>query len=67
MSSHNYEVIVANIGRVYDGKNAFDATVCYNTYVGKSKRQEGRAADESVTLLKDGEIIKEHFGAEQND
>ena len=53
-----WEVIVGNIGYVYEDYNAFWANSCFNTYVGQSKRNEGRAAGESVTLMCDGEIMK---------
>jgi hypothetical protein len=59
---HGYQVIVGNIGTVYSGGNKFQAITKYNTYVGQSKRGYGRAADESVTLMADGEPIREHFG-----
>lgn len=54
------EVIVGNIGTVYRGANRFDATVIYNRYVGASKRGEGRAAGESVTMTREDDIIQEH-------
>lgn len=56
-----YQVIVGNIGTVYDGDNGFEADKRYNTYVGRSRRGEGRCAYEPVTLMKDGEPHKEHF------
>ena len=58
-----YEVIVGNIGKVYEGSNGFDAIVAYNIYVGKSKRNEGRCAGESVALWLNNEPIKEFYGA----
>jgi len=62
MSKPFYEVIVQNIGKVYEGSNGFEANTEYQRYVGKSKRGEGRAAGEGVTLYKDGDILKEHIG-----
>ena len=56
---HNYEVIVGNIGTMPYAVAKL-AKECYNTYVTLSKKGEGRAAHEPVTLLKDGEIIEEH-------
>ena len=55
-----YEVIVGNIGCVYSGPDESAALQAYHTYVRDSKNQYGRAAGESVTLLEDGDIIKEH-------
>jgi hypothetical protein len=59
---HFYEVLVGNIGKTWEGSNGFQANVEYNQWVGKSKRGEGRAAGENITLWKDNEIIKEHEG-----
>lgn len=58
MSQH--EVIVSNIGTVYNGTNGFEATRQYNTYKGLSCQPFGKPSGESVTWLKDGEIHKEH-------
>ncbi len=55
-----YEVIVGNIGKVYNGDSAFDAYVMYNTYRGLSKRGQGRCANEPVTLFRDDEITAEY-------
>lgn len=59
----DHRVVVGNIGTVYEGTNGFEAKAAYNTYVGKSKREEGRAAGESVTHFIDEEINKEYIGA----
>lgn len=56
---HNYQVIVGNVGTM-EYSVAKLAKECYKTYVTLSKKGETRAANEPVTLLKDGEIIKEH-------
>lgn len=58
-----YEVIVGNIGIVYSGTDRSDAFHSYNSYVELSVDEVGRAAGESVTLMEDGEPIKEHEGA----
>lgn len=56
---HKYEVIVGNVGTMeYTSKKL--AYGCYKTYVTLSKNGETRAANEPVTLLKDGGIIEEH-------
>lgn len=62
-----FEVIVGNIGAVYRGTNGFDATVAYNRYVGASKRGEGRAAGESVIMMRDCGIVREHEGDTNED
>jgi len=65
-STVHYEVIVGNIGKVFEGHNGFDAYVVFNTYVGKSKRGEGRVAGESVALWLNNEPVKEFYGAQVN-
>jgi hypothetical protein len=59
-----YQVIVGNIGTVYSGTNLRDARFHARSYVDQSKSNRGRAAGESVTVLKDGEIIEEYLGTE---
>lgn len=57
---HNYEVVVGNVGTMpYTNKKL--AMDCYKTYVTLSKNRETRAANEPVTLLKDGEILEEYI------
>jgi hypothetical protein len=61
---HTYEVIVGNIGRVWEGTNLIDAGRVYAEYVLKSKQGIGRAAGEDVSLWKDySSIIREHYGS----
>jgi hypothetical protein len=57
-----YEVIVSNIGKVWEGSNGFEARKTYNQYVALSKAGRGRAGGEDVSLWKDNEPIKEHYG-----
>jgi hypothetical protein len=59
-----YEVIVGNIGTVYDGDDLSEAERVYEEYVGQSKGGYGRAADEDVTLMGDGEPIQEYDAPE---
>ena len=59
---HRYEVIVGNIGTVYDGGSRRLADKNYAEYVQQSKSDYGRAAGESVTLMKDDDIAKEYVG-----
>jgi hypothetical protein len=65
-----WEVMVSNIGRVFEGTNGFEARATYNQYIRLSKAQYGRASGEGVTLWRDGEITAEyspHDDAERND
>lgn len=62
MIKHNYEVIVGNIGTVYQGNNGFEATKEYNQYVRLSKDNYGRAAGEDVTIIRDNDVYKEYYG-----
>ncbi len=57
-----FQVVVGNIGTVYDGPNGLEARVAFNQYVGHSRDGYGRAAGEPVTLWRDGEIEQEHMG-----
>ena len=66
MAKHKYQVVVGNIGTMdYTSKKL--AKDCYTTYVAISKNGEGRAANEPVTLLKDGEITEEYLPANTED
>ncbi len=60
-----YEVVVGNIGSVYSGNDLEEATKHYAEYVGQSRLGYGRAANEGVTLLANGEIKREHYGEVQ--
>jgi len=58
-----YEVIVGNIGSVYQGRSRTTALATYESYVEISKEHVGaRCYGEGVTLLLDGEIEQEHMG-----
>jgi hypothetical protein len=61
-AASTYEVIVGNIGTVYSGSNHLEATRTWASYVKDSKSGGGRADGESVTLMKNGEIEREHIG-----
>ena len=56
----NYEVIVGNIGKVYEGGFYQSALDEFKVYEGRSIAGDGKAAGEPVTLLKDGEIMREY-------
>ena len=58
-----YEVIVGNIGSVYQGRSRTEAIKTYRSYVRSSREHVGaRCYGEDVTLLLDGEIEQEHMG-----
>jgi hypothetical protein len=57
-----YQVIVGNIGTVYDDDDDQEALSIYIEYVKMSKDGYGRAGGEDVTLFEFGEPIEEHFG-----
>ena len=58
-----YEVIVGNIGSVYQGRSRTTALATYESYVEISKEHVGaRCYGEDVTLLLHGEIEQEHMG-----
>jgi hypothetical protein len=56
----HYEVIVGNLGKIYDGDSAEHALDDYYDYVKASRNQIGCVAGEAVTLMQDGEPIHEH-------
>jgi len=58
----NYEVIVGNVGTVFDGNDQEEAERAFNDYVRSSKTGRGRAGGESVVFLMNGEIVAEHEG-----
>jgi len=55
-----HEVIVGNVGTVYSGHDGHRANVAYATYLRLSKSGIGRAADEPVYHMVDGDIRHEH-------
>ena len=62
----HWQVIVGNIGTVYDGANGFTARQDYDAYVGLSRAPYGRASGESVVLFRGGEIELEHAATEES-
>ena len=56
-----YEVLVSNIGAVYNGADVVTAHNNFNYYVRASRVGFGRVSRESVTMLKNGEIVKEYI------
>jgi hypothetical protein len=62
----DYVVSVGNIGNI-SADNLLEARMMYNEYVEQSKSGVGRAGNEYVGLLKNGEPILEHFGTMNDD
>ena len=62
-TASTYEVNVGNIGNIACADEA-EANETFNEYVEQSKSGRGRAAGESVILMKDGEPVKEHEGTQ---
>lgn len=62
-----YQVIVGNIGTVYDGKGMIEANRTYGDYKRQSQSGIGRAGGESVTLMDNNEIKYEHLGEQDTD
>ena len=64
-----YEVLVGNIGKVWDSQSHDDsgdhdaAVGIYRSYVLLSQDNHGTAAGEEVTLWADGDIIEEFTGS----
>jgi hypothetical protein len=56
------QVIVGNIGTVYNGSVMKQANETYRSYVALSKLPVGRAAGEDVTMMVGGEPKKEFVG-----
>ena len=55
------EVIVGNVGTVESDVSLNVALKSYREYVKISKNNGGRAGDEEVTLMCDGEIMKDYI------
>ena len=63
----SFQVVVGNIGHVFDGSNYMQARAAYAEYVRQSKSGYGRAAGEPVTLFHKGEIKAEYFAPNTED
>lgn len=66
-ATHDYEVVVGNVGTVYRGRSIKKALKTFTDYVEASKSgapdgHAGRASGEDVTLFRDDDIYKEHVG-----
>ena len=58
---NKYQVVVGNVGTVYDGNNVREAMRVYRTYRVESMFGKGRASGEQVTLFEDGDIRRLHL------
>ena len=54
-----YQVVVGNIGTVYEGTDKDKAQANYDEYERQSMTGYGRAAGEPVCLMRDGDVIVE--------
>lgn len=59
--ANTYQLVVSNIG-CFNYTNKKQAISEYQEYVQASKSNIGLTSGEDVTLMKNDEIIKEHFG-----
>jgi hypothetical protein len=57
-----YQVIVGNIGTVYDGTSKVNALKDFEEYKEQSESGVGRAGGENVVLFENGEPIKQFTG-----
>lgn len=55
-----YEVIVGNVGTIYSGTDKELTEKRFDDYMRISQAGIGRAGNEPVTLMKDGEIYIEY-------
>ena len=62
-----YQVVVGNLGTVYDGADAETAYECFGEYCGLSEGKYGRCSGETVTLMCEGEIAEEFTPSNRDD
>ena len=60
MGMSKYEVVVGNVGTVYSGLDLARANSAFRVYMVDSQEGCGRAAYETVTLICDGEVVREY-------
>jgi hypothetical protein len=60
-----YQVVVANLGKVYHGRDYMEARALFDEYVTQSRANYGRVAAESVYLLCDEEV-EDEFNPNEN-
>ena len=64
--SNKYEVIVGNIGVVESTESKIQAYESFDAYVRVSTGAYGRASNEPVTMMCDGEICSEYTPVSQD-
>lgn len=64
IKTKTYQVVVGNIGRVYQGTSKHKAMDEYHSYLVQSI-DGGRVGGEPVTIFEDGEILQEYEGTLQ--
>ena len=67
ISMARYQVIVGNIGTVYDGDSVDEAERVYQEYKSQSQSKHGRAAGETVTLMECDELVAESTFVKEGD
>jgi len=55
---HRWQVIVTNVGIVYDGPDKRDAMAAWNSYKSDSAHGYGRAAKERVCVMCDDHVFR---------
>lgn len=63
---HKYQIIVGNIGTVYDGDSRIEAIQAYSEYRNQSRNNYGRASGENVSMFENGELKWEHNGSNES-
>ncbi len=58
-----YQVIVGNIGTVYEGSDVACAKAAFEVYANASRDGIGRAAGEQVVIITDDHVTHEQRGA----
>lgn len=63
---HRWQVVVGNVGTVYDGDHRPTAMSTYIAYRSASLTGKGRAAHEPVTLMRDDEVFRQTEGSSED-
>ena len=62
-----FQVVVGNLGTVYDGHDEETAYESFGEYCGLSSDDYGRCGGETVTLMCDGEVVEEFDPSDRED
>lgn len=62
LNEGTYQIIVNNIGTVYDGDDYDEASEVYESYIDMSQHGGGRAFGEDVMFMEDGDVIDSYDG-----